>query len=112
MAMMLSQARVSFLKVGSLWMLSAIQVRKYDVSGIPNNDSGCKLSVSGKDKVSFVMRIYRPSREYIYMYIYMYVYILVYIYIYIYIYYSLSFVQLFVTPWTIDCQAPLSMGIL
>ena len=57
-------------------MLSAIQVRKYDVSGIPNNDSGCKLSVSGKDKVSFVMRIYRPSREYIYMYIYMYVYIL------------------------------------
>ena len=43
-------------------MLSAIQVRKYDVSDIPNNDSGCKMSVSGKDKVSFVMRIYGTSR--------------------------------------------------
>ena len=25
---------------------------------------------------------------------------------------SLSRVQLFVTPWTVACQAPLSMGIL
>ena len=37
------------------------------------------------------------------------------IYIYIYIVvvvYSLSHVQLFATPWTVDCQAPLSMGFL
>jgi len=35
------------------------------------------------------------------------------IYIYIYIVvvvYSLSHVQLFATPWTVACQAPLSMG--
>ena len=75
MAMMLSQARGNFEKEGSLWMLSAIQVRKYDVSDIPNSDSGCKMSVSGKDKVSFVMRIYDTSSVCVYVYIYIYIYI-------------------------------------
>ena len=78
-------------------MLSAIQVRKYDVSDIPNNDSGCKMSVSGKDKVSFVMRIYGTSRVCVCVCVCVCVYVL------------RSFVQLFVTPWTIACQAPLSM---
>lgn len=52
---------VTFKKEGSLRMLAAIQVEDIDVSGISNNNSGCKISVPGKDKVSFVMRIYGDS---------------------------------------------------
>ena len=38
--------------------------------------------------------------------------VLQYIFIYIYVLSHFSHVQLFVTPWTVVCQAPLSTGIL
>lgn len=59
---------VTFNKEGSLWMLGAMQVEDIDVSGISNNNSGCKISVPDKDKISFVMRIYGDSIKCIAMY--------------------------------------------
>lgn len=41
------------------------QVKDIDVSNILNGNSGCKMSVPSKNKVSFIMKIYRVSTEHI-----------------------------------------------
>ena len=50
----------------------------------------------------------------LYIYIYACIYLYLYLYLYIYIYawkcYLFNLVQLFVTPWTVACQASLCMG--